>query len=61
MGFDELGKLIGVITLLEPRFRRRVTIKYARYGQWRVFWPLVEACAGSSEELEILGATLIGE
>jgi len=60
MRFDEPEKVFGGIALLEPRFRR-VTINYATYGQWRIFWPIVESCAGSLEELEILGSTSMGE
>jgi len=60
MRFYKPEQVFGGITLLEPRFRR-VTIKGAWYDQWRVFWPIVEACAGSLEELEILGARSIGE
>jgi len=60
MSSDELEKVFGGIVLLEPRFRR-VTIKYARYNQWRIFWPIVEACAGSLEEFEISLAVSIGE
>lgn len=60
MKFDEPEKVFAVIALLKPRFRR-VTIKHASYDQWRIFWPIVEACAGSLEELEILRAASIGE
>jgi len=47
------------ITLLEPRFRQ-ITLAHASYGVWRDYWPLVEACAGSLEELRIL-ADVTGE
>jgi hypothetical protein len=45
------------INLLEPRFRR-VTI--AHYKRWLDYWPLLEACAESLEELHI-SATTTGE
>ena len=41
------------VNLLEPRFRQ-VTLAHVSYGAWRDYWPLVEACAGSLEELRIL-------
>ena len=47
------------ITLLEPRFRR-VSLVYVSYKAWRDYWPLIEACAESLEELHIL-ATATGE
>jgi len=58
--FDEPEEVLGGIALLKPRFRR-VTIKDFNYDRWRVFWPIVVACAGSLGELEILGARSIGE
>ena len=58
--FDEPEKVLGGIALLEPWFRR-VTLMYASCDQWRFFWPIMEACAGSLEELEILDLTSIGE
>ena len=60
MRFDEPEDIFRGITLLEPRFRR-VTLEDASCNQWRIFWPIVEACAGSLEELEILDLTSIGE
>jgi len=47
------------ITLLEPRFRRVSLTNVSQYA-WRDYWPLIEACAGSLEELRIL-ATPTGE
>ena len=46
-------EVLNAITLLEPRFHR-VTLDCVSYGSWRDYWPLVEACAGSLEELHIL-------
>ena len=43
------------ITLLEPRFHR-VSLTGVNYGPWRDYWLVVEACAGSLEELHILAA-----
>ena len=43
------------ITLLEPRFHR-VSFTYVNYDAWRDYWPLIETCAGSLEELHILAA-----
>jgi len=40
------------ITLLKPRFNR-VILAYVSYTAWRDYWPLIEACAGSLEELRI--------
>jgi len=47
------------ITLLEPRFHR-VALDWDSYDMWSVYWPLIEACAGSLEELHIL-AKVTGE
>ena len=47
------------ITLLEPRFRR-VSLTNVSQHAWRDYWPLIEACAGSLEELHIF-ATPTGE
>jgi len=47
------------ITLLEPRFHQ-VSLAHVGYYAWRDYWPLVEACAESLEELHIL-ANVIGE
>lgn len=45
------GYLFNSIVLLEPRFR-----KVSLWGNgWRDFWPPLEACSGSLEELGILG------
>jgi len=55
--FSKPEEFFRGIALLEPRFRQ---IKYVRYDLWRSFWPIVEACAGLLEELEIR-ATSIGE
>ena len=41
------------VVLLKPRFRQ-VSLMDINYGTWREYWPLVEACAGSLEELYIL-------
>jgi len=57
--FSEPEKIFGGIALLEPRFRR-ISFKHLGYNLWRLFWPVVEACAGSLEELEI-EATSLGE
>ena len=59
MRFDEPEKVFGGIALLEPRFRR-ITFGCIKCRLWRSFWPVVEACAGSLEELEIK-PTSIGE
>ena len=45
--------IFKAITLLELRFHR-VTLAYANYKSWGDYWPLVEACAGSLEELRII-------
>jgi len=50
--FDEPEKIFGGIALLEPRFRR-VAFRYVMCDMWRSFWPVVEACAESLEELVI--------
>jgi len=47
------GKVFKIITLLEPRFHR-VILDCDSYKSWSDYWPLVEACAGSLEELQIL-------
>jgi len=47
------GGVFKTIALLEPRFHR-VTLNCESYGSWREYWPLVEACGGSLEELQIL-------
>ena len=52
-------EILEGIILLEPRFRR-VSLAYVDYDAWRDYWPLIEACAGSLEELYIL-ATATGE
>jgi len=53
---DQLPKgVFEVITLLEPRFHR-VSLKGVNCGAWRDYWPVIEACAGSLEELHILEA-----
>ena len=41
------------IALLKPRFHL-VSLAYVSYGAWRDYWPVVEACGGSLEELRIL-------
>ena len=46
-------RVFEVITLLEPRFHR-VILDCDSYESWSDYWPLVEACAGSLEELHIL-------
>ena len=51
----QVAGVCKVITLLEPRFRR-VTFIFFTYPAWRDYWPLVEACAGSLEELCIIAA-----
>ena len=53
-------KVFEAIALLEPRFRR-ITLKHAKHNAWRDYWPLVEACAGSLEELHILAEYVTGE
>ena len=57
--FQAPKEIFAGITLLEPRFHR-VTLAYVSYNAWRDYWPLVEACAGSLEELRIL-ANATGE
>ena len=47
------GGVFKTITLLKPQFHR-VTLNCESYGSWRDYWPLVEACGGSLEELQIL-------
>jgi len=47
------GGVFKIITLLEPRFHR-VALVCDSYKSWSDYWPLVEACAGSLEELHIL-------
>jgi len=47
------GWAFETITLLEPRFHR-VILDCDSYESWSGYWPLVEACAGSLEELHIL-------
>jgi len=49
----QVPKIFKAITLLEPRFHR-VTLDFDSYGSWRIYWPLIGACAGSLEELQIL-------
>ena len=44
------------ITLLRPRFRR-IILTYDSYNAWRDYWPLIEACAESLEELHIFADT----
>jgi len=46
-------EVFEVITLLGPRFHR-VSLIRVSYDVWRDYWPLVEECAGSLEELFIL-------
>ena len=46
-------KVFEAITLLEPRFHR-IILTYVDYDAWRGYWPLVEACGESLEELRIL-------
>jgi len=46
-----LPKVLEIITLLEPRFHR-VILDCNSYVS-KYYWPLVEACAGSLEELHI--------
>ena len=53
------NKVFRAITLLEPRFHR-VALDCGSYDSWSVYWPLIEACAGSLEELHIL-ANATGE
>ena len=48
------------IILSEPRFHR-VSLGYVNYDTWRDYWLLVEACAGSLEELDILAGATGGE
>ena len=50
--FQAPGGLLKGIILLEPRFRV-VNLEDVSYNAWREFWPLIEACAGSLEELNI--------
>jgi len=50
--FDEPEKIFGGIALLEPQFRR-VAFRFILCNMWRSFWPVVEACAESLEELVI--------
>jgi len=47
------GGVFKIIALLEPRFHR-VTLSCDSYKSWSGYWPLVEACAESLEELQIL-------
>jgi len=49
----QVPEVFKAITLLEPRFHR-VTLDFDSYGSWRKYWPLIEACAGWLEELQIL-------
>jgi hypothetical protein len=51
--------IFGGIALLKPRFRQ-VSFADVSCDAWRDYWPLLEACAGSLEELHIL-ATATGE
>ena len=46
-------RVFEIITLLEPRFYR-VILDCDSYDSWSDYWPLVEACAGSLEKLQIL-------
>ena len=46
-------KIFEAITLLKPRFHK-VTLTHINYDAWRDYWPLVEACGESLEELHIL-------
>ena len=52
MRIEERKEVFNSIVLLEPRFHR-VLFQDVRCDAWRDFWPLVEACSGSLEELEI--------
>ena len=57
LGFSQLPiEVFEDITLLEPRFRR-VSLEPVNYDAWRDYWSLVEACAGSLEELHIRTTT----
>ena len=49
----QVPKVFKAITVLKPQFYR-ITLDFNSYGSWRKYWPLVEACAGSLEELQIL-------
>jgi len=53
-------KVFEAITLLEPRFYR-ITLEHINYDAWWDYWPLVEVCAGSLEELHILAEYVTGE
>jgi len=46
-------KVFEAITFLEPQFQR-ITLTHVNYDAWRDYWPLLEACAESLEELHIL-------
>jgi len=54
--FRDSKGLYKSITLLEPRFRK-ISLRHDGYGMWRDYWPLLEACAGSLEELHIFVTT----
>ena len=47
------GGVFKIIALFELRFHR-VTLGCDSYKLWSIYWPLVEACAGSLEEFHIL-------
>ena len=49
------GGVFEAITLLEPRFHQ-VSLAHVNYDTWRNYWPLIEVCAGSLEELYIFAA-----
>ena len=49
------AEVFKVMALFEPRFRR-VSLTDVAYPAWRDYWPVVEACAGSLEELCIIAS-----
>ena len=59
LGYQVPKGVFEAIVLLEPRFHQ-VSLANVGYYAWRDYWPLVEACAESLEELRIL-ANVIGE
>ena len=52
-GFDAPKEIFEAIILFKPQFRR-VSLAHVDYDMWQDYWPLVDACGGSLEELRIL-------
>ena len=51
--FERPKEVFESIILLKPQFHR-VSLENVNYNTWRDYWPLVDACGGTLEELHIL-------